>query len=108
MKATMEHLEGRQSVLAALKARQRRFNVILLRHGIHTDEPLQEMLALAEQLAVPIRYVDRRELDDFAHGSTHGGVLAVVSPKPRLNSDQLLELVAKLPEPALLLLLEGI
>jgi 23S rRNA (guanosine2251-2'-O)-methyltransferase len=35
-------------------------------------------------------------------------VLAVVSPKPRLSGDQLVELVMKLAEPALLLLIEGV
>jgi 23S rRNA (guanosine2251-2'-O)-methyltransferase len=103
----MEHLEGRQSVLAALQARARRFNVILLRHGMHT-KPIQEILDLAQQLGIPVRFVDDRELDSLAHGATHGGVLAVVSPKPRLTADELLEHVRQLPEPALLLLIEGV
>jgi 23S rRNA (guanosine2251-2'-O)-methyltransferase len=104
----MEHLEGRQSVLAALKARQRRINVILLRNGLHSDEGVAEILALAADLTVPVRRVDSRELDALAHGVTHGGVLAVASPKPRLGADGLIDLVEKLAEPALLLLLEGI
>ena len=33
----MEHLEGRQSVLAALAARQRKFQVILISHGAHVE-----------------------------------------------------------------------
>ena len=37
----MEHLEGRQSVLAALHARQRKFQVILVSHGAHVEK-LQE------------------------------------------------------------------
>lgn len=103
----MEHLEGRQSVFAALQARLRRFDVILLRHGIHV-ESVAEILDLAAQLGVPVRYVDDRQLDALAHGSTHGGVLAVVSPKPRLDGEQLIELVSKLTDPALLLLIEGV
>ena len=34
----MEHLEGRQSVLAALRACQRRFQVILIRHDAHREK----------------------------------------------------------------------
>jgi len=57
----MEVLEGRQSVSAALRARQRKFNVILLRHGTHEDS-VQEILQLASDLNVPVRYADAREL----------------------------------------------
>src|SRR5207248_10846099 len=63
----MEHLEGRQSVLAALRARQRKFQVILISHGAHMEK-LQELLDLAAELNVPIKSVDRRELDAMAHG----------------------------------------
>src|SRR3954447_25855415 len=78
----MEHLEGRQSVLAALEARQRRFQVILVSHGAHVEK-IQDVLDKAAALDVPVRKVDRKELDALAHGATHGGVVAVVSPKPR-------------------------
>jgi len=107
MHPNMEHLEGRQSVLAALKARQRRFEVILVSHGAHVEK-LQEVLDLAGQLGVPVRQADARELDAMAHGVTHGGILAVCSAKPRATGEQLLELVDALREPPLLLLLEGI
>jgi len=103
----MEHLEGRQSVLAALRARKRRFEVVLLRHGLHA-ETTQDVIDLAGLLGVPIRHVDGRELDSLAHGNSHGGVLAVCSAKPRTSADQLLELLDSLSEPPLLLLLEGV
>jgi 23S rRNA (guanosine2251-2'-O)-methyltransferase len=103
----MEHLEGRQSVLAALRAYQRRFQVILISHGAH-EEKLRDVLDAAAERGVPVRRVDPKELDALAHGATHGGVVAVVSPKPRLTGDQLLDLVDSLGEPPLLLLLEGV
>jgi tRNA G18 (ribose-2'-O)-methylase SpoU len=76
----VEHLEGRQSVLAALRARQRRFQVILVRHDAHAEK-VQDVLDLAAAMGVPVRRVDARELDSLAHGSTHGGVLAICSDK---------------------------
>src|SRR5437773_1775839 len=103
----MEHLEGRQSVLAALRARQRRFDVILIRHGTHADS-IQDILDAATQLNVAVRYVDAREIDALAHGSSHGGVLAVCSAKPRTSVAELREILERLSEPALLLLLEGV
>src|SRR5256884_3992055 len=103
----MEHLEGRQSVLAALRARQRRFQVILLRHDAHAEK-VQDVIDLAGQLAVPIRRVAAQELDAVAHGATHGGVLAIASENPRTTPDQLMHLLDALSEPPLLLLLEGV
>jgi tRNA G18 (ribose-2'-O)-methylase SpoU len=58
----MEHLEGRHSVLAALRAYQRRFQVILLRQDCHRDK-LVDLIELAAQRGVPIRYAAAAELD---------------------------------------------
>jgi 23S rRNA (guanosine2251-2'-O)-methyltransferase len=103
----MEHLEGRQSVLAALKAGKRKFQSVLVSHGAHLEK-LQDVLDVAAQRGVPVRQADWRELDALAHGATHGGVLAVCTPKPRTTVDELLELVDRLTVPPLLLLLEGV
>ena len=78
----MPHLEGRQSILAALHARQRRFQVILIRHGTHA-EGVDEVVATAGEFGVPLRYVDSTELESFTHGVSHGGMLAICSAKPR-------------------------
>lgn len=103
----MEHLEGRQSILAALRARQRRFHSILIRHGTH-EEQIRDLLDLATQLQVPVRFADPREIDALAHGSTHGGLLAIVSPKPRITIGRLRQILDEASEPPLLVLLEGI
>lgn len=106
-RSAMEHLEGRQSVFAALQARQRRFDVILLKHGTH-EQSVREILDLASASNVPVRYVDPSELDAMAHGGSHGGVIAVCSPKPRTTFDELTQRLDQLNEPPLLLLLEGV
>lgn len=103
----MEYLEGRQSILAALAAHQRRFEVILLRQGAH-EEKFADVLSAAAERGVPVRRADGRELDAHAHGSTHGGILALVSPKPRTTVERLLEKLEASSEPPLLLLLEGV
>jgi 23S rRNA (guanosine2251-2'-O)-methyltransferase len=105
--ATMEHVEGRIPVLAALEARQRKIDVILLRHGIH-QETVQNILDLAATCNVAIRFVEPAELDAIAHGSSHGGVIAICSARPRTTFEQLTHLLDKLNEPPLLLLLEGV
>ena len=100
-------MEGRQSILAALRARQRRFSVVLVRHDAHAQK-VGDVVELAEQLSVPVRRVDSKELDALAHGGSHGGVLAIVSAKPRTSADELLTMIDTLNEPPLLLLLEGV
>src|SRR5687768_105109 len=103
----MEHLEGRQSVLAALRAGKRKFQTVLVSHGAH-EEKVQDVLDLAAERGVPVRRAERRELDALAHGATHGGVIAVCTPKPRTSTEELLVLLDCLREPPLLLLLEGV
>jgi 23S rRNA (guanosine2251-2'-O)-methyltransferase len=103
----MEHLEGRQSVLAALQARQRRFQVVLLRQGLH-EGSVREILDAAAAAGVPVRWTAREELDARAHGATHGGILAICSAKPRLSAEELIERVERAKKPPLLILLEGV
>lgn len=106
----MVHLEGKQSVTAALGARRRRFEVVLLPHGAH-EENVAEVLAAAEAAGVPVKHVARDQLDAMAHGKSHGGVIAVCSPRPRQSFDDLLALLDRKPASAgapLLLLLEGV
>lgn len=100
-------LEGRQSVLAALQARQRRFEVVLIRHDLHAERA-SEVIDAAGQLGVPIKQVDSAQLNSLAHGATHGGILAVCSEKPRTTAAELLEMLESASTPPLLLLLEGI
>jgi 23S rRNA (guanosine2251-2'-O)-methyltransferase len=103
----MEHLEGRQSVLAALRVWKRTFQHILISYRAH-EEKVAEVIALAEEKGVPWRKADPGELEAIAHGTTHGGVVAVCSAKPKTTPDELLDLIGALDEPPLLLLLEGV
>jgi 23S rRNA (guanosine2251-2'-O)-methyltransferase len=101
------HLEGKQSVLAALAARRRRIQMVLLKHDTPAAK-VQEILDAAVANGVPVKRVDGSELDAMAHGTSHGGVLALVLPKPRWNGEDLLDCLRRLSSPPLLLLLEGV
>ncbi|MDX2198300.1 MAG: RNA methyltransferase [Phycisphaerae bacterium] len=103
----MTHLEGRQSVLAALQARLRRFQVVLLRQGLH-EEQVQDILDAAAANNTPIRWAAREELDALTHGATHGGVVAICSARPLTTVAQLFEIVDHATRPPLILLLEGV
>lgn len=99
-------LEGAIAVHAALLARRRRMQVVLVRRDTPTPK-IQEILNAAEAAGVPVNFVEREQLDKMAHGVTHGGVIAVVEPIPRLDAAGLLEIIAPRTNP-LLLLLEGV
>src|SRR2546430_15401065 len=102
----MEHLEGRQSVLAALRARQRMFQVILVSHGAHVEK-LQELLDLAGEMGVPVKSVDRRELDAMAHGQTHGGGGALAGWEARMTGGEVVKMVGRMGAPPVLLFIRG-
>jgi 23S rRNA (guanosine2251-2'-O)-methyltransferase len=102
-----EHLEGRASVLAALDAYERRFQVILLKRGMPEARRV-DLLERAGLRRIPVRDVERRELDALAHGATHGGVIAICTPKPRQSPAQLAERLARQSAAPLILLLEGV
>ena len=88
-------------------ARRRKFQVILIRHGTHA-EGVDEVVATANEMAVPIRYVESRELESFTHGSSHGGMLAICTAKPQAAIADLFEMIEAVQTPPLLLLLEGV
>ncbi|HEY3226450.1 MAG TPA: RNA methyltransferase, partial [Planctomycetota bacterium] len=102
-----EHLEGRASVLAALEARRRTVHEILVARAAKPDK-VADVLASAARHGVPVRRVSPEEIERLAHGRTHGGVLAVCSPRPLDTPAGLMALLRGLKEPPLLLVLDGV
>lgn len=102
----MEHLEGWLQVSAALRARRRRFQVILVADGSRS-EGIAQTVAAAEAIGVPVRHAPSAELDAMAHGRTHGGVIAVCSARPPSPWEEMEALLAR-ERSVLLLLVEGV
>ena len=69
---------------------------------------MDEVVAVAGEMNVPVRYVESKELESFAHGSSHGGMVAMCSAKPQAAIEDVIEVIRARGEPALLLLLEGV
>ncbi|MDZ7337225.1 MAG: RNA methyltransferase [candidate division KSB1 bacterium] len=103
----MELIEGRICVEAALQARQRRLRLIVLREGIHPQR-VAELIAMAEQQGVPVKFAPAAEIDAMAHGKTHGGVIALATPRRPLAVEALVERLAAQGKPPALLLLDGV
>jgi 23S rRNA (guanosine2251-2'-O)-methyltransferase len=102
----MEILEGKQCLLPALQARQRKFRLLLVKQGMPPNR-IQEILAAAEEQAVPVKYVAAAEIEAMTQGRSHGGLAAICTPKPVFEIDKLIEFCKKLEAPPFLLLIEG-
>ncbi len=105
----MEQIEGKICVEAALKARQRKILLLVIREGLHHQQ-IESILNEASQRNIPVKYAPREEIDAMAHGKTHGGIIALAGPKPLTPIETLIELIEtkNSSHPGALLLLEGI
>ncbi|MBC7235146.1 MAG: 23S rRNA (guanosine(2251)-2'-O)-methyltransferase RlmB [Chloroflexi bacterium] len=86
----MEMLVGRQVVREALRAGRRRIVEIWLARGIQETEAVREIEALCANAGIPLRQVERHELDKLEGELVHQGVAARVSPYPYVQVADLL------------------
>ncbi|MBI3272927.1 MAG: RNA methyltransferase [Planctomycetes bacterium] len=94
------------SVLAALGARRRRFQVVLVSDRAHPSRVSPVLLAAGEH-GVPVKRVPPPELDAMAAGVTHGGVIALCTPRPWDDEAELARTVERASGRAFLVLFEG-
>src|SRR5687767_470684 len=95
---------GINPVLEALDAGSRHFDRLLVVKGIR-NQRVSEAIARASQLAIPLRFEPRDTLDRMAGGIPHQGLIAVVSAKPVVTLEDLLDGART---PALLVVLDGV
>jgi 23S rRNA (guanosine2251-2'-O)-methyltransferase len=95
---------GINPVLEALRAGTRHFDRLLVVKGLR-NQRIAEAIASASRLAVPLRFESRDTLDRMAGGVPHQGLIAVVSAKPTVDLETLLQHVR---QPALLVALDGL
>jgi len=71
------------------------------------DERMQQIIHLASAYGVSIETINKQRLDDRVDG-VHQGVAAEVKPAPQLGDKELGDFLQSLPQPALLLILDGV
>lgn len=76
----MHYIYGINSVAEALKARGRNFEWVGMAKERH-DIRLQRLIEDCRRLSVPVRFLQRTELDRMAGNAAHQGVVAVTSAK---------------------------
>jgi len=95
---------GINPVLEALTAATRHFDRLLVVKGLRSRR-LVEAIRRATQLGIPLRFEMRETLDRLAGGVPHQGIIAIVSSKPLLSLESVLESARS---PALLVVLDGV
>jgi 23S rRNA (guanosine2251-2'-O)-methyltransferase len=95
---------GINPVLEALGARERHFDRLLVVKGLR-NRRVSEAIARASHLGIPLRFEAREMLDRMAGSVPHQGLIAVVSAKPMMDLDALLE---QARTPVLLVVLDGV
>ncbi len=99
----MPVLTGIHSVREALRA-GRPLDRILIARGRH-GQRLEEIVRLAREHGIPVRFEDRVQLDRTAGTLPHQGVVALLAARPTVALEDLLR---RQPQSGLLVLLDGI
>ena len=101
----MHYIYGINSVTEALKARGRTFEWIGMAKERH-DIRLQRLIEDCRRLKVPVRFLQRKELDELAGNTAHQGVVAVTSAKQYNDLEDVIG--AKRAEYSLVVVLDGV
>jgi len=101
----MHYIYGINAVTEALKARGRAFEWVGMAKERH-DIRLQRLIEDCRRLSVPVRFVQRTELDRMAGNAAHQGVVAVTSAKQYSDLDDVVG--GKRGEYSLVVVLDGV
>src|SRR6267143_3442362 len=101
----MHYIYGINAVSEALKARGRAFEWVGMAKERH-DLRLQRLIEDCRRLAVPVRFLQRTELDRMAGNAAHQGVVAVTSAKQYRDLDDVVG--AKRGQHSLVVVLDGV
>ena len=101
----MHYIYGINAVSEALKARGRAFEWVGMAKERH-DLRLQRLIEDCRRLAVPVRFLQRTELDRMAGNASHQGVVAVTSAKQYSDLDDVVG--AKRGQYSLVVVLDGV
>lgn len=104
--ASEDWIEGRNSVMEALKA-GREINKILVTRG-EKEGSIFKMLQMARKKGILIQEVERVKLDSVTGGHHHQGIVAYVAAKEYVDIEEILNIAKERKENPLILILDGI
>jgi len=101
----MHYIYGINAVTEGLKARGRTFEWVGMAKERH-DLRLQRLIEDCRKIGIPVRFVQRTELDRMAGNAAHQGVVAVTSAKQYNDLDDVI--AAKRGQYSLIVVLDGV
>jgi len=101
-----DKLEGRNSVLEALKA-NRTINKIFVIKG-DREGSIRQIVAMARQKGIIITEVEKSALDSMSTSRSHQGVIAFVAAKEYVEVDDILQIAQDKGQPPFIIILDEI
>jgi 23S rRNA (guanosine2251-2'-O)-methyltransferase len=95
---------GINPVLEALRARNREFDRVIVAKGVR-NQRVSEAMREATRRGIPLRFAAREALDRMVGGINHQGLVAVVSVKPVMDLEGLMDKAGDQP---LIVVLDGV
>ena len=102
----LDKLEGRNSVMEALKA-GRSINKIFVAKG-EREGSISQIIAMAKEKRILIQEIDRAKLDAMSLTFSHQGVIALTAAKDYVEVDEILASAAESGRPPFLIILDEI
>jgi len=100
-------VHGVHAVRWLLKQHPKRVRVLYVQDS-REDARAVELLGLARDAGIDVKRIEGRRLDEWTGAAAHQGIAADVQPSRSWNESELLTHLDQQPEPALLLLLDGV
>ena len=104
--AGLDLLYGRQATREALRAGRRRVYRLFLAAGVQSGGAIAEIVQLAREAGVPVKEIERQNMDKMVGAANHHGVIAEAAPYPYCSLDELGEAIKGKAGPVLVLVLD--
>lgn len=101
-----DKLEGRNSVLEALKA-NRTINKLFVIKG-EREGSIRQIVAMAREKGIIVTEVEKSALDSMSSSRSHQGVIAFVAVKEYVEVDDILQLAQEKGQPPFIIILDEI
>jgi 23S rRNA (guanosine2251-2'-O)-methyltransferase len=98
---------GRNPVISLLEDEPSRCLKVIASRTMQTGQ-MDVIAGLCRAAGIPLQRVEQRAMNSMAEGANHQGVIAVIAPKPMIDTAGALELLPKPPSRALAVLLDHV
>lgn len=106
MKQDLNYVYGRNAVIEILKTDREVDQLILVKGNLQGS--IKQIVAMAKEKKVLIKYVPRTKLDEIVEGKNHQGVIAKVAAHSYSELKDIFDLAEKRSEDPFIIILDGI